>query len=243
MAGIIKLDSNIQIEVTAESLTEAVSNAIEQHVPANRPSPYSKRWFTPDMKDSQREVNRTRRRWQPSCAQSGPDHPDTMVLFHEMRRLRRKWTRSIEIAKAKHWKGFLDQAGKGQLWKAASYAGSRASQTGVQTPQVGDREYSENDEKAPMLMDTVFPAVTEPRTSGDTNGRPRRIRWQPLTEGEIYRSNKAAKANTAPREHGIPTLVWQRIWEYVKDAVTPLFSASLRRGYYPHIWKRAKILF
>lgn len=43
-----------------------------------------------------------------------------MPLFQDMQTKRRAWTRAIEKAKSHHWKEFLDKAGEGHLWKAAS---------------------------------------------------------------------------------------------------------------------------
>lgn len=86
-----------------------------------KPSPYSKRWFTPDLKEQQREVNKTRRKWQESYAEKGRQDPMSIYLFSDMRAKRRAWTRAIKKVKGTHWKDFLDSAGEGHLWKAASY--------------------------------------------------------------------------------------------------------------------------
>jgi hypothetical protein len=44
-----------------------------------------------------------------------------MHLLMKMRNKRREWTRTIERAKASHWKEFLDKARSGSLWEAARY--------------------------------------------------------------------------------------------------------------------------
>lgn len=111
-----------------ERLTEATATAVDRHTPNLRPTPYSKRWFTPDLKIQQTEVNHLRRRWQESCAELGRDHTRSMTLFQDMQQKRRAWTRAIEKAKASHWKQFLDEAGEGKLWKAATYMKPREVQ-------------------------------------------------------------------------------------------------------------------
>ena len=109
------------LDRVVEHLTAATAQAVDRFTPDTRPTPYSKRWFTPDLKAQQVEVNQLRRRWQTNCAQLGRTHADTTAAFHAMQQKRRAWTRTIEKAKALHWKQFLDEAGEGKLWKAATY--------------------------------------------------------------------------------------------------------------------------
>ncbi|KAF4228839.1 hypothetical protein CNMCM8980_000121 [Aspergillus fumigatiaffinis] len=71
---------------------------------------------------------------------------------------------------------------------------------------------------------------------------PGEIRWEPITELEIYRSIKAAKGTTAPGEDGIPTLVWKKLWTYLRTTITHIFTKSVELGYYPSQWKRARIV-
>lgn len=49
-------------------LIEVTTAVIEKHTPNLRPSTYSKRWFIPDLKTPQTEVNHLRRKWQESYA-------------------------------------------------------------------------------------------------------------------------------------------------------------------------------
>jgi Endonuclease-reverse transcriptase len=60
------ITSNTDLELAIEKLVKSSVTAIEQHTPLLRPSPYSKRWFTPELKHEQQEVNRARRKWQES---------------------------------------------------------------------------------------------------------------------------------------------------------------------------------
>lgn len=94
--------SNQDLDRAVEKLIHTTTTTLDQHVPCLAPSPYSKRWFTPDLKAQQTEVNQTRRRWQDRYASLGPNHPMTKTLFEEMQRKRRQWTRAIEKAKTGH---------------------------------------------------------------------------------------------------------------------------------------------
>ncbi|KAJ5935941.1 hypothetical protein N7454_005239 [Penicillium verhagenii] len=90
------------LDQVVEKLTSATAQAVEQFTPETRPTPYSKRWFTPDLKVQQVEVNQLRRRWQASFGELGRDHASTTAAFQAMQTKRRTWTRTIEKAKASH---------------------------------------------------------------------------------------------------------------------------------------------
>ena len=110
MSRITQINTKEQLDDAADCLIVATMAAVEEHIPSAKPSPYAKRWFSPELKIQQREVNQLRRQWQNSCANRGSHHPLTQGMFSEMRNKRRVWKRTIEKAKATHWKDFLDQA-------------------------------------------------------------------------------------------------------------------------------------
>ena len=73
------------LDLIVDKLTKATAAAVDRHTPEMRPSPYSKRWFTVDLKSQQKDVNRARHKWQESCAEFGRDDDRTMRLFDDMR--------------------------------------------------------------------------------------------------------------------------------------------------------------
>jgi hypothetical protein len=90
MGPLPKIHSTADLDRAVERLVESTSIIINQDVPAQKPSPYSKRWFTSELKTQQIEVNRARRRWQDSCATLGIAHLTTAALFQDMRQKRRE---------------------------------------------------------------------------------------------------------------------------------------------------------
>ena len=150
------------LDETVDKLTEATAMAVDKHTPDLRPTPYSKRWFTPTLKIQQTEVNQLRRTWQESCAELGRHDARSMTLFQEMQRKRRLWTRTIEKVKASHWKQFLDEAGEGKLWNAATYMKPREAWGCVPALHVGTNELIENEDKAQAFLGTFFPQMDEP---------------------------------------------------------------------------------
>jgi hypothetical protein len=184
MLPLPRMDTEGQLDQTVNDLIEATQAAVEEHTPPARPCPYSKRWFTPDLKKQQVEVNRARRKWQDSCARRGRNNIITLYLFTEMRTKRREWTRTIERAKATHWKEFLDQAGSGNLWKAARYMEPGDNYANIPPLVIGQTELTENKDKAKALMESFFPQTAEPAQETPTSHR-EETSWEPITEIEL----------------------------------------------------------
>ena len=229
------------LDDAVERLVEATAAAVDTCTPDLRPTPYSKCWFTADLKTQQTEVNRLRRKWQESCAELGRGHARSIAMFHNMRDKRRAWTRTIEKAKTLHWKQFLDEAGEGKLWKSATYMKPREAWGCIPTLRVGDNELTGNEEKAQAFLDSFFPEMDKPQ-EGPPNQAPLELPWQPITELEIQRSLKAAKSSTAPDDDGLPTLVWKHLWKHLGPLITSIFTASINLGYHPKRWRSARIV-
>ena len=229
------------LDAIVEKLTRGTGAAVGHHTPDLQSSPYSKRWFTANLKSQQKEVNQTRRKWQERCVEAGRDDPRSMSLFEDMRQKRMEWTRTIEKAKTSHWKAFLDEAGEGNLWRAATYMKPRDSWGCTPTLRVGDRELADNEDKAQAFMDSFFPPMAPAEDETLTNA-PSELPWQPITELEVFRSLKSAKSSTAPGEDGLPTLVWKRLWTYIGNTITQIFTASIDLSYHPRRWRCARIV-
>ena len=234
-------DTTQALDAMVEKLTRGTATAVGRHTPDLRPSPYSKRWFSADLKSQQMAVNQARRKWQENCSEFGRDDPRSMYFFEDMRQKRREWTRTIEKAKTSHWKTFLNEAGEGNLWKAATYMKPRDSWGCTPALKVGDKELADNKEKAQAFMDSFFPPMAPAEDETLTNA-PSELSWEPISEVEVYRSLKAAKSSTAPGEDGLPTLVWKRLWAYIGNTITRIFTASIDLGYHPQRWRSARIV-
>jgi hypothetical protein len=126
-----------------------------------------------------------------------------MVLFEDMREKRRAWTRTIEKAKSLHWRRFLDEAGEGKLWKAATYLKPRESWGCIPALKLGEREVTDNQEKAKAFMDSFFPIMTPAQE--ETLAQPlAELPWQSISEIEVYRSLKSAKGSHRTRRRRSP---------------------------------------
>jgi hypothetical protein len=159
------------LEQTVSSLVEGTTMAVNRFTLLARPCPYSKRWFTPELKIQQREVNKARRKWQESCATKGREDVTTIPFFVEMRSRRREWTRAIERTKATHWKEFLDKASLNKVWKATPYLGPRDNYASIPALKVGQAEFSGNQDNARILMNCFFLKMANPTPEAEPSSR------------------------------------------------------------------------
>jgi hypothetical protein len=62
MAPLSTIQSITELDRIVEKLISCTTKAIDRHTPEMKPSPYAKRWFSPELKLQQGEVNRARRK-------------------------------------------------------------------------------------------------------------------------------------------------------------------------------------
>ncbi|CEJ55656.1 hypothetical protein PMG11_01904 [Penicillium brasilianum] len=198
------------LDRVVEELISVTAHAVDRFTPDIHPTPYSKRWFSPDLKAS--------------CAELGRDHASTTATFEAMQQKRRAWTRTIEKAKVSHWRQFLDEAGKGKLWKAATYMKYREIWGCTPTLRAGSEEIIQNEDKAKAFLDAFFPAMNTPEPSPPASPLPELL-WHLITELKVKRSLRIARGTTAPGEDNLPMLVWKKVWVYLKAFIVRVFTA------------------
>lgn len=65
-------------------------------------------------------------------------------------------------SRTSHWREFLDKAGEGHLWEAATYMRPRDAYTSIPAIKVGTEEVTDNQRKAETFLDSFFPKMAEP---------------------------------------------------------------------------------
>src|SRR5579875_1994814 len=149
-----QIDTKDQLDEVVERFTGATADAVENQTPLANPCPYSKRWFTPELKEKQRQYNKARRKWQASTARLSREHHTTQDLLSLMKSRRKEWAKAIERAKSQHWKDFLDRAAEGNLlWKAAKYAEPGTEYANIPPLRAGEQQATESEDKAKLLME------------------------------------------------------------------------------------------
>jgi hypothetical protein len=235
---IVDITNRSELEAAVEYLTKKVSQAVRQLVPIARPSPYNKRWWTPELTASRDEYTWARNR----CTRARrygfilPDLEDAAL------HLRRQYHRAIRDAKRRHWKEFLDNTDN--IWKAARYLEPRERSFGmIPTLCTADRTIDDDQEKAKVLLEAFFPPLPDIQDAPQMyTQQSEPLPMEPITPHEIEIALMHMASWKAPGQDGLPVVVWQRVWLAVRHWVVEIFQASLRLSYFPNPWKVARIV-
>jgi hypothetical protein len=76
--------------------------------------------------------------------------------FENMQESRGEWTRTIEKTKCAHREEYIDKAGEGHLWKAATYMRSLDDYASTPALSVNAEEVEYNEAKAKAFLDSFF---------------------------------------------------------------------------------------
>ncbi|KAJ5215587.1 uncharacterized protein N7498_001994 [Penicillium cinerascens] len=199
---IIDITDSSELDATAGRLTDRISTAIRQLVPVARPSPYGKRWWTPELTALRDSYTWARNR----CTQARRYGVDVAALEDTALYLRRQYHRAIRDAKRRHWREFLSNTDN--IWKAARYLQPGDHSMGiVPTLRSGEQTISDDQGKAHALLETFFPPLP------DIQDEPPRDRPQPdalpmemITPNEIEAALKGMASWKAPGPDALPVV-------------------------------------
>lgn len=156
--------------------------------------------------------------------------------------VRREYHLGIRKQKAKHWKEFVDNPSN--VWKVNSYTHLDLGSEGVPSLQVHDENVDTDQGKAEALIKTFYPPQPEPQADQEENRgeqQPAILYWK-ITEQEVCRAIFASSPKKAPGLDDTSFLIWQKIWDSVKDRVIQMYRASIRLGHLPDSWRVARII-
>jgi hypothetical protein len=151
--------------------------------------------------------------------------------FHDAARNQRKT----------HWLDFIADADN--IWTVAGYMDPTQDRSLTKIPALkaarGRPLRTKNASIAQELLREFFPQpppVTETFEEGQQQDE---LPMEPLTEEEVRRAIFAASPFKAPGSDGLPAVVWQQLWEVLKEHIVALYQLSLGTGKLPQQWKIA----
>ncbi|KAJ5288337.1 hypothetical protein N7508_011112 [Penicillium antarcticum] len=235
---IIDITDSLELDATVGRLTGRISAAIRQLAPVARPSPYGKRWWTPEL-TALRDTYTWARNRRTQARRYGVD---LAALDDTASYLRKQYHRAIRDAKRRHWREFLDNTDN--IWKAARYLQPGSLSMGiVPTLRSGEQTINDDQGKAHALLETFFPPLPNVQDEPPRDRLlPDALPMETITKHEIEVALMRMASWKAPGPDALPVVVWQQMWPTVKHWVVEIFQASLRLGYFPRAWKVAKIV-
>ena len=133
-----------QLDEYAQQLISRITDAISKSTPRKRPSPHSKRWWTSDLSELRKHINRARNRYRRTRSETDGD---------EWREYRTVYKREIRQAKNRKWKEFIEEADEKTIWLAKRYIDKPPSPYYIPTINGA----TSNEGKANEFKETFFP--------------------------------------------------------------------------------------
>jgi exonuclease III len=222
-------------------ITDLIAPAVRDHIPRAKPAPYAKRWWTKELTERRREYTKWKNRAREIRRAGGISHQAQEIA----ERLGKDFQQAISVQKTKHWQDFIGEPTN--IWKVSKYLDPSKNSLFANISELkADQGLVTSDEDiAKTLIQGFFPTPPPIPTSGnqgEETGQPQQLDWEPIPEAEVRRAVFAARPYRAPGRDGLPAIVWQELWDVLKDHITTLFRLSIATGQIPKEWKIAKII-
>src|SRR5271169_993367 len=133
------------IDQLANNISTAISRALQETTPRKRMSPFSKRWWKPELTGMRRIKNKARNIFRRTRREE-----DKIEWKEKLR----EYNRAIKRAKRETWRNFVEQADEKTIWQVKKYTDSTPTTTYIPTLQ---GKASTNEEKATTFQKTFFP--------------------------------------------------------------------------------------
>ncbi|CUA77302.1 putative RNA-directed DNA polymerase from transposon BS [Rhizoctonia solani] len=220
----------LRLVTTQEALDERVAGidraiwkAVKQAVPTLRITPYSKRWWTPELSKLRRKVRKLARR-----SYNLREFGD-LEIHKRLRLERNSYTQAVREAKRRHWETFLAELEGDQVWTAGKYLSAE--------PTDGAR----NEDKSRALLECFFPAPATdlPDFAFSDPASHAAPDLKPLTQADIHSVIQGLRPFKAPGPDRLPACVYKYGANLLVPHLLPVFRASLRLGIYPVEWRKS----
>jgi len=216
-------------------LTATIQKCITRHVPKPKISPYSKRWWTRDLTEMKRTVNKASRTYFKNPT------PQNRTQLHAFSA---QYTKMMDKAKAQHWKTWLKEADEKSIWIAGRYATKPFSDGCADKIPALKRDdgtlTNNNKEKCDILYKTFFPP--EPPSASlqipDDPTYPDPVPMPDITYHFFTDSLMAAKPFSAPGPDGIPNALLQQCFALLGPLLWIMFQATCTLRYEPSEMKQ-----
>jgi len=226
---------------TARSIDLALRDTVEEHVPKSKPCPHTRRWWTKELTDLRKRSNQLSRISHKFRAL--PDH----TCHRASKDAHNKLASEIFKAKKDHWKEWLEEATKDDIWTAHRYINSspgNGSRTRVPTLKGKDQNGEDitaatNEEKGNLLAETLFPPPPETSSvPADFEYPPPVDKWSPITRTHLNKAIQHLSPYKAPGPDGVANIVLKRC-PLLADHLLPVFNAVFTLKMYYEPWRES----
>ena len=221
-------------------LNGALRMTIETEIPENKPTPYTKRWWTPELTAARRRKHRLANlahKWR-----GLPDHHS----HADHKSATKEYVQLIETTKQSHWEAWLMAAADRDLWTANKYATDPPTDGGKSrmptlkraSADGSTQQATSNKDKTNALAKSLFPPPPPNPTIPHTcYPKPTDEYFHFFTRMQIRQVASKLGAHKAPGPDGIPNVVLKQCIEGMIDHLYFIFRAIFELGVYPDEWR------
>ena len=235
-----KIHSEEELENTVNALVRLIQEVLTQEVPATKPSPYTKRWWSKELTELKKEHSKLSKL--PNCFRGIPNH----AIHAEHKTAANKLRNRIDKTKKEHWTEWLDNTTSQDIYTANKYITSEPSDYSstciplLKTTNNWQQKTLVTDNsakaKAKALAKVFFsPPPTERVIPDTTYPEPLKARGY-FSCNDIHKAIKKLKSYKAPGEDGIQNTVIQECIEMIIDHLYYIYRAVLELDTYPSRW-------
>ena len=229
------------LEDALDSLTGAIINTMEAVIPKKKPSPHSKRWWTPEISNARiltKKLARTSYRYR--YQQFHPCHD-------EHKAARNNYANLIKAQRRSHWTKWLERIGEQDVWAANRFLSAPPSDGGKtripalkSTNEDGEAiEIQDNGEKSKLLHRVFFyPPPNDPRIDPNYTYPEEKFAFDDISDDQVTRAIKRLHPFKAPGMNGISNAVLIQCEQILTPYLGPIFRATFDLEHYPSRWKR-----
>jgi hypothetical protein len=219
------------IDVTARQLVDIISKICEDNIPRSKHIPYSKRWWSDDLKKLRKTANRERRTWR----QARTDESES-----KWKDARTTYNRALRHQKRLHFNRYLEEIGPNDLYRAAKIC-RRGRETELGTPPIQHENGVANtpQDKA-QIFHEAFCIPTAPYDDSDiaTADYPLPATNIVLTIEAFDDAVKRLSPDKAPGLSGVKGRAIKELWNKLRSPFFALCHTSFEIGHYPEPFKR-----
>jgi hypothetical protein len=236
-----RLKSQTEVDCECDRLTKALQDMITQVVPNSVVCPYSKCWWTKELKELRKRFRKLGRKT--SKYRNLPGN----TIHAEFKEVHKLYNKAIKYNKRHHWWDWLEKATEPDIWTANKYIAAPASNGGkTRIPalrqQLGESEVTvnTNHDKSKMLAKVFFPSkptTSTIHTEAQEYPAPA-CSTHKVMRDQIRRQLKRLKPYKAPGPDNIPNIVLSQCIDILTDRLLHIYSAILERGLYYKPWKQ-----
>ena len=229
------LPSNTSIDRAVQQLTSIIQKAIKKHTTEHRPSPYSKRWWNEELSTLRKRAAHARRLWKHSRLDE--DHQNWITAC-------RIYQEQLTIQKRNHWRNFLANIEDRTLYTAAKFTTKTPTPRHIPPIKTSNGLMANTPQDQAAVFHSTFFAPPAPPDLSDIGDSPtyNQLRFSNITITELDQAIQRMSPNKAPGPDNIPVLVLQKVWPCIRSPLLDIFTACIRIGFYPTLWRTATSL-